>query len=1208
MTITTAPSGWWIRRAKMLIREMFVKPIDRDIKGVIKVGQADEENIRQELEEYVVTRELRTHFRDFFSSYRRGLSGQTDKMGVWISGFFGSGKSHFLKILSYLLENKEVDGKKALNYFTDDQKIDDSLVLADMKLAGGTPTDVILFNIDSKSEDDGKHDKEAIVSVFLKVFNEMQGFYGSNPDLADLERQLSETNRYEDFKTSFEAITGRSWEASRNKFDFIQDYVVDTLVDIDFMGREAASNWCEKAMQQTYQISIENFANRVKDYLDKKGNDHQLVFLVDEMGQYVGDDSKLMLNLQTVTEDLGTICQGRVWIIVTSQQDIDTVTQTKGNDFSKIQGRFDIRLALSSANVDEVIKKRILEKTPTAEQTLRLLYEQKSTVIKNLLVFDDAVEKKLYADEHDFALVYPFIPYQFNLLASVLTSIRTHGASGKHLSEGERSMLALFKESAMTLMDKEHGVLVPFNIFYDALHQFLDHSHKGVISKAADNQIINPNKEENCFNVNVLKTLFMIKYVQEISSTVENITSLMVSNIDTERIALKKQVQNALDILVQQMLVQKNGNIYVFLTDEEQEINREIEKIGVEMAEVIGKTSELIFDDLFDESSYRHPEHRGRYIFPFNQKVDDRSHKQRQNHDISVHVLTPNYDNSTDDITLRMMSEQNKEVIVVLPDDSAFLDELRSSIKIERYLRLNTTTHRIAKFAQIREAKQVELRHRNSDARLFLSEALENADVFVNGHKIENASRNISAKINDALSKLVSTVYHKLSYIDTPVREEHIRQLFQPSRQAAVTVEGERVANELALHDVLSFISDNTHKHEMTSMKRVLDRFSRAPYGFEDEDIEWLVAILFKEGELAFEVSGDLVTLVNKRPEEIIRYITKKDYREKLLMERRQQASEAEKRAVRDIIRDLYLDFRVQMDDDTLMETFKNHSKDRLDELEKLEIHYETHRFPGKEVIKRGKDLLRPIFNIQAPTEFFTKIVDEAEALRQFADAYEPVKAFFSGDQRRIYQEAFQLITIYDESKIYIVDDQVETTAHAMRSILQSDSPYGDIHKLPDLISKFRSAYAAALDIIQGPVLKAIESARSRVLDELESKTFYDDHKDDYFRRFQELSDRAKSCNNVATLKSIEHQADALKIRLLGEILQMSHMVADKVAQAGETISKPSKIYRPISIHWVNPSPSWQIETEDELDQYLEKLRQQILSELSTGTVITIEF
>lgn len=270
----------------MIIKDMFAKPIDRDIKGVIKVGQGDETNIRQELEEYVVTRELQKHFADFFGSYKKGIIGDTDKMGVWISGFFGSGKSHFLKILSYLLGNVEVDGKKAIDYFVEDNKIIDPMVLADMKLATGVPTDVILFNIDSKSEMTGKQSKDAIVSVFLKVFNEMQGFCGSVPFLADLERQLVEKGRYAEFKGLFEEQLGKPWEESRRKFYFIQDSIVDVLNKMGFMSEAAARNWCEKATEP-YNISIENFARLVKEYLSHKDDNYHIVFLVDEIGQYI---------------------------------------------------------------------------------------------------------------------------------------------------------------------------------------------------------------------------------------------------------------------------------------------------------------------------------------------------------------------------------------------------------------------------------------------------------------------------------------------------------------------------------------------------------------------------------------------------------------------------------------------------------------------------------------------------------------------------------------------------------------------------------------------------------------------------------------------------------------------------------------------------------------------------------------------------------
>lgn len=158
---------------------MFNRDIDRDIKGVVKVGQDDQANIEQELDEYVVTNELHEHIGDFFSAFTKGAKQGTDKIGVWISGFFGSGKSHFLKILSYLIENKQIHGKQAIDFF--DDKIDDPIILENLKIAGDMTTDVVLFDIDAKSESDSMADKDSIVIVLNKVFNEMQGFCGSIP-------------------------------------------------------------------------------------------------------------------------------------------------------------------------------------------------------------------------------------------------------------------------------------------------------------------------------------------------------------------------------------------------------------------------------------------------------------------------------------------------------------------------------------------------------------------------------------------------------------------------------------------------------------------------------------------------------------------------------------------------------------------------------------------------------------------------------------------------------------------------------------------------------------------------------------------------------------------------------------------------------------------------------------------------------------------
>ncbi|MFA9423827.1 MAG: BREX system P-loop protein BrxC, partial [Sedimentibacter sp.] len=1102
-----------------------------------------------------------------------------------------------------------------IDYFIDDNKIADPMVLANMKLATNTPTDVVLFNIDSKSEMTGKQSKDAIVSVFLKVFNEMLGFCGSIPFLADLERQLSETGRYNEFKEMFEDDFGKPWEESRHKFDFIQDSIVDVIAEMDFMSEAAARNWCEKA-NEPYHISIENFAKMVKKYIESKGSNHHIVFLVDEIGQYIGDDSKLMLNLQTVTEDLGTACQGKVWIVVTSQQDIDSVTKTKGNDFSKIQGRFDTRLSLSSANVDEVIKKRILDKNTTAEQTLRLLYEQKSTIIKNLIVFNDGVEKKLYADGNDFAAVYPFVPYQFNLLASVLTSIRTHGASGKHLSEGERSMLALFKESAVKLMNEQQGSMIPFNVFYDALHQFLDHSHKGVITRAIDNEYINPDHDEDCFNVNVLKTLFMIKYVKEIKANVDNITSLMISEIDTDRIALKKKVEDALKILVYQTLVQKNGDIYIFLTDEEQEINREIESQNVEMAEVISKTSELIFEDIFKDKKYRYPSFNGRYNFAFNQIVDNHIYKGNQNNDIGVRVITPSSDYGDDETTFRMMSGQGKEVLVVLPDDFAFLNEMRSALKIEKYIRFGAAST-VAKFEEIREAKKREMRERSDNAKLFLVEAMKTADIYVNGDKIQIGSKEVSSRINEALGRLVSTVYHKLPYIDVAMDESNIRALFKQAKQQSISLEGAQEPNVHALNDMLGFIVSNSSMHMKTSMKSLKDRFMKAPYGFVEYDVEWLVAKLFKNNDISFTVNGSIVTLFNKTEEDIVRYITKKEYVEKLLVEQRERPNDLQKKAVREIMKEMFGVSSVNDDDDSIMRSFQDYSKNVFNKLEKFEIMYNNQPLPGKKVILDGKSLLLEVIHIQSPMEFFKKISSDRENFFDFAEDYEPVKTFFAGEQKTIFEKALKLMNIYNESKTFIVNEKVEEYVAAIKIILHKDAPYSDIHKLPELLEGFTDAYNNLLSVMEAPILAAIADARSRVFAVLDFKSYKEECSDRYINLFTEIRDKATHCNNIATLHNIKVEADALKVRLLNEMSKKDEQIAKKIAEkrppygGGNQPPKPPikvKKTKSISIKTVNLAATWQIETAHDVDKYIADLKNQILKELDENTIINIEF
>lgn len=1224
----------------MLMKEMFEKEIDRDIQGVIIVGQSEAENVAQELDEYVVTKELQKHFADFFSAYKKGIVGTTPKMGVWISGFFGSGKSHFLKILSYLLANKSVGDKKAIDYFADDSltegkpKIVDRIVLADMKLAADTDTDVVLFNIDSKSDSNSKQNKDAIVHVFLKVFNEMQGFCGAMPFLADLERKLTEEGQYNEFKQKFEEVYGEAWEDSRQDFDFIQDDVVEVLTGMDFMSEAAARNWCEKAAEP-YQISIEDFAKRVKAYIDRKGNNHHVVFLVDEIGQYIGEDSKLMLNLQTVTEELGKECMGKAWVIVTSQQDIDSVTKVKGNDFSKIQGRFDTRLSLSSANVDEVIKKRILEKKETPAQTLRLLYGQKATIIKNLITFNDGVEKKLYADENDFACVYPFVPYQFNLLASVLTSIRTHGASGKHLSEGERSMLAMFKESAMEYKECEVGTIIPFHAFYDALENFLDHGHRGVIIRAYENDMINPEHKEKVFAVDVLKVLFMIKYVDKVVvANIDNITSLMAEGIDDDRIALKGKVEDALKVLMRQNLVQKNGDIYVFLTDEEQEINREIESQSVEMAEIINKLSEMIYEDIFTDKKYKYPAFNGRYAFNFNQIVDDRPYKPTQNFDVGVRILTPASDYGTDETTLRMVSGQGREVLVVLPDDRAFMDEIQRYLKIEKFLRLNTSSA-LSKYENIKEAKRLEMRERNANAKLFLTESLKDAIIYVNGDRAQINVKEVSARINEALGRLVKTVYHKLNYIDAAMGEDEIRKLLKTSNQLTLNLEGGTEPNIHALDDVLQYVAGNSRMHVKTSMKSIKDRFMKAPYGFVEDDVQWLVAKLFKRGELSFFVNGASVTMMNKDVEEIINYITKKAFVEKLMMEERVRVQDKDKKVVRDVLKELFHTSSPSDDEDAVMNYFISFANKLISELRVMKKDYDRAKYPGLKVIEEGIRIMSDIVQTQFPVEFFQTVSKRQDDLLDFAEDYEPIKAFFTGEQKGIFDKSLLYLEKYDDSKTYIVDAELENVVDAVRTIVKKDKPFADIPKLPELLKQFTDVYSKVLDDQLAPVLDAISESQKRVFEVLNTKEYKESKINAYNDMFLEIQNGAESCTNVSTLRGYADRAEALKIRLLNEMDKMDQEIAIKkaeevrkkleaeakengqydtdlieqqVSKVAEENGYHSQHIKNVTFKKISKSSSWRIESVEDLDKHLNELRNNLLLELDDNTIVNVEF
>lgn len=326
---------------RMKVKDIFKKDIFRPINGVIKAEQRDVASITQEVNEFVVTKELSRHFDQFFSSYVdslevRDISERAEKMAVWVSGFFGSGKSHFIKALYYLFSKQPVhingDTKDAFEIFR--EKIPDAMLLGNIKKALSGDTDAILFNIDTKA--DQNKGRNAILAVFLNVLNELEGYSPDFPHIAHMERYLDRNGKYKDFKTTYTQLTNTEWEEQRTDYHFHQDEIIESLSQILGQSKESCSRWIDYA-ESDFSMTVENFAKWTKEYLDKKGSEKRLLYLVDEIGQFVGQDGHLMLNLQTIVENLGVVCEGRVWVVVTSQEDIDKVlgslSNARSNDF-----------------------------------------------------------------------------------------------------------------------------------------------------------------------------------------------------------------------------------------------------------------------------------------------------------------------------------------------------------------------------------------------------------------------------------------------------------------------------------------------------------------------------------------------------------------------------------------------------------------------------------------------------------------------------------------------------------------------------------------------------------------------------------------------------------------------------------------------------------------------------------------------------------
>lgn len=1155
-----------------IIRDLFAKDINRSINGVVKVQDSKDGSIRQELDEYVVTRELQRHFATFFKAYGDAIYARTDKIGVWISGFFGSGKSHFLKMLSYLLENRQIGGKSAIRYF--DGKIVDPMVAAAMERACSVPTQAILFNIDSKAGQwkQGDTAPTALLRGFERMFYEARGFYGEDLKLAKLEDYIDSLGKTQEFREAFERVNGESWLQARDTYSYFEDDVVEVLQSVLGMSEKAAWNWLEGSEDEVLAPDV--FAKKVKDYVDAQaaahGGNFRLLFMVDEVGQFITNDQdpSLMLSLQTIVEELGAACGGRVWVMVTSQEAIDNLSLPVGNDFSKIQGRFNTRLSLSSSSVDEVIQRRVLEKTAPAADMLAKVYEQDAAVLKNNFTFEGGSRSDLagFANSKEFVASYPFVGYQFKLLPDVMTEVRKHGVKAKHMSTGERSMLSAFQESAQAIQHDQTGALVPFWRFFDTISKDLEHGIIQVVvcaERAAENA-----EGLESYDVRVLKLLYLIRYIGYVKATVENISILMIDSLDVDKRALKDRVKESLARLERESYVARQGDTYSFLTDEEQEIAQEIARTPIDNAKVIEYIKKRLFESIYTARKLN----RGTNDFPFDRYVDGSIHGSNMG-GMELSVVTMASDlGRADDAELALKSVD--KAIVALSDEVDYWAPLVNGAKIRMY-------------AQTRN-----------------------------------------------LQELPPSTREKAGYIGAPVTSDSdIRSTLAGNVQAGLA--GMNAGNTRALKEVEDYLKVQHQRHLDTAMGDIQRQYQQRPFGWREVDIANVVAQLVVEQRAQVLFGGQTVQANDSRMVALLRKdADKAQVRLRMRMSDRllRVAGELmcdlfDLKTVPSNEDKLVAELKERLEG--LREACLAMARDYYTGIKP------AYPYPGEDECEKMRSEVADVLKDQNEAEaFLTTFTKHEERLLDAKEDFDKVVEFFESNQRTAFDHAKDFLS-RTEGIEYASDDipsAVENVAK-VREIIRDPKPYGRIKDLQPLMDPVEDDMKKLLGIRRNEFLCRIESDLQDLQAQAESqKGFVNQAKDaiaDAGAKYESFKNRAHSAQSLnelsvaatnwgnwlsAATNGMYDAVDAARMRMDNE------RRTTEVTSTGEVVKKISNKGAASSAPVPAPKPQRKIKTvrradlvkpsrllsAEDVERYVDDLRSRLMQALAANDEIRI--
>lgn len=579
----------------MKLENLYKKDIGRSVNPAVSATKFDAKTIETEIQEYVFTDEIINGLVKILDAIKNNR--RFDHIGIWIDGYYGSGKSHFLKYLDYLITpetmdqafGRLIDAISQIDPFDDKHQlspdVDKSNVESLHHWMKSATIDTCIFNLET-SYDNATDKKKAFLHVFWNEFNGKRGFNKFNISLAQhLEKPLQEKGVFEDFKKAI-AEEGGDWNNPSTAADIIDnelDWALDLACELaPSLSKESIR---ERIIKRDTVISIERFAEELKGWLKDKGDNYRLILLADEVSQFINKERDRYLNLQEIITKLSEACDNKVWVACTAQQDLSEVMEDCHVDDvkdpeGKIRGRFEVKVSLKGTQPEVITQKRILDKKEDVREDLGELYDSKHQDFELRFKLPNSYDG--YSDRDNFIDYYPFIPYQFKLIQKVFNNFLNLGYVAKEVKGNERSIIKVVHATAKNRANGEVGEFISFDELYNNMfEEGLQNKGQRAIRNASD--IAKKYEKDPQFAQRVVNVLFMICNIDDseklqFPASIDNITTLLVNDTTTPWIVIRDKVENVVEYLCDNNIIRRvsgkagSPDSFAFYSEEEMKV------------------------------------------------------------------------------------------------------------------------------------------------------------------------------------------------------------------------------------------------------------------------------------------------------------------------------------------------------------------------------------------------------------------------------------------------------------------------------------------------------------------------------------------------------------------------------------------------------------------------------------------------------------